>query len=558
MGIKADSGNFLPAGRDWTKSMCSTACSRQQHITDLFATNTPPPGSFPEPVFLTLKVDPATGQVQIRNDSAGPVSINGYMIKSATGQLNQAGWDPVSTGPPTPGFVQGNGSGDGWEAPGEGGNNPADYNADGVVNNADFVMWSKLNNNGAQGYADWKANFGETSGFTLGGSDNELVEWNLTGESTIDVGEFVNLGQIFDIGGTQNLTFEYSTDTGVRSRAPEYGTIGSGGGGAVPEPTSWLMLLAGCGIVACFWRRRLHACPAFAQVTACLVVTSVAVSSATAAVTNDRIYRFGENGVPSQTQENATAGQPVGSGPGNPAPGTTLDHIGPSGSFQTMLASSCSNVTTCPATNNLVPVYQDVSLVGTGRTGLGILFDGNDDYLSGFSLGFPPISRATSRYNSVYPPPHSQGSGTLNYDGAFNRGVQLWVYPQSGATAEQHVISDTTEHGVRITAGGNWMLRHGGTNVNSIVNVDFDEWSHVMAAMPVTNNPQRAVLYVNGVAVTAHEENYDFTAAVNDAGLDRRRQYHRHATALMLAPRTISVASSTSWKCSSGAVATTT
>jgi hypothetical protein len=459
--------------------------------------------------------------VELQNNSGEDIALNAYRITSATGALNHAGWDAISTGTPISGFPQGNGSGNGWEAPSSG-TNPADYNADGNVDAADYVVWRKNNINGQDGFNLWRANFGSTGG-GLGGNDNELVEWYLTGESTMANGEVVSLGQAFDIGGAQNLAFTYTTSQGVRTGIIEYGALGSGSGAAVPEPSAGLlMLVAGGGLAACLRRRRLHPSPALARATLCLVVTSAVAGSAVATVTNDRIYRFGENGGPPQTQEDATAGQPVGSGAGNPAPGNTLDHIGPSGSFQVLLATSCP-VGTCPASNSALPVYQD--LTGLGRTGLGILFDGTDDYLNGRSLGLPPISRATARWNSVYcpggvcPPGETLGSGTLNYDGVYQRGVQLWVYPHTGATAEQHVVSDTTEHGVRISSGGNWMLRHGGTNVNSNVPVNFDQWSHVMAAMPVNSQPHRAVLYVNGVALAAHQENYDTTSAVNAQAL---------------------------------------
>jgi hypothetical protein len=396
--------------------------------------------------------------------------------------------------------------------------NAADYNADGLVDSADYVMWRKTNVGGAGGYTNWRQNFGDGGDLTLGGDDNELVEWNLTGDSTLAVGESVSLGNAFDIGGAQNLTFQFTTSAGVKTGLISYESFGSGGG-AVPEPsTAWLMLLAGCGIAACIWRRRPQHCHSMARVTACLVIASVAVSSATAAVTNDRIYRFGENGGPPQTQENGVATNPVGSGAGNPAPGTTLDHAGPvSGTFQTLSANSCNNIATCPLTNSLVPVYQDLSLVGTGRTGLGILFDGTDDYLNGFALGFAPITRSTARHTTTFP--SNPGTGSLNYDGIDKRGMQFWAYPHSGATVEQHLVSDTTEHGVRISSGGNWMLRHGGTNVNSNVPVAFNQWSHVMAVIPNNSNPHLGILYVNGVALAAQSENYLTTQAVQSQAL---------------------------------------
>jgi hypothetical protein len=47
-----------------------------------------------------------------------------------------------------------------------------DYNADGKVDAADYVMWRGQNINGQQGYVDWRANFGKPdgSGAALGGA----------------------------------------------------------------------------------------------------------------------------------------------------------------------------------------------------------------------------------------------------------------------------------------------------------------------------------------------------------------------------------------------------
>jgi hypothetical protein len=41
---------------------------------------------------------------------------------------------------------------------------PGDHNLDGAVDAADYVMWRKTDSDNAQGYADWLANFGATSG----------------------------------------------------------------------------------------------------------------------------------------------------------------------------------------------------------------------------------------------------------------------------------------------------------------------------------------------------------------------------------------------------------
>ena len=105
--------------------------------------------------------------------------------------------------------------------------------------------------------------------------------------------------------------------------------------------------------------------------------------------------------------------------------------------------------------------------------------------------------------------------------------------------------------------GGNWILRHAGTNVTTTVAVTFNQWSHVMATMPDNSQPHNGVLYVNGVALAVQAENYDTTATVNAPGIDRRSRIPT-PTARLSARPTFSAACSTNWKCSSGAVATTT
>jgi hypothetical protein len=38
---------------------------------------------------------------------------------------------------------------------------PGDFNRDGTVDAADYVMWRKTDSGNSQGYTDWQANFGE-------------------------------------------------------------------------------------------------------------------------------------------------------------------------------------------------------------------------------------------------------------------------------------------------------------------------------------------------------------------------------------------------------------
>jgi hypothetical protein len=168
---------------------------------------------------LVLYADPATGNVKMRNTSPFNVQIDGYTISSLAGSLNSnpALWTSLQDQPGVaPNWFEGDLTdfrvsevmsmgtttltGNGvttfdlgglfktagaqdlvfqfllagnaqpntgvvrYEpAPGTGGI-PGDYNEDGKVDAADYVVWRKENINGAAGYNTWRTNFGRTSG----------------------------------------------------------------------------------------------------------------------------------------------------------------------------------------------------------------------------------------------------------------------------------------------------------------------------------------------------------------------------------------------------------
>jgi hypothetical protein len=60
---------------------------------------------------------------------------------------------------------------------------------------------------------------------------------------------------------------------------------------------------------------------------------------------------------------------------------------------------------------------------------------------------------------------------------------------------------------------------YNGAETNSNVAVSFNQWSHAMVAIPDIANPNRAVLFVNGVAIAAGQGNYSTSATVNAQGL---------------------------------------
>jgi hypothetical protein len=173
---------------------------------------------------MYLEVNTTNGQVRVRNQTGAVVSIDYYEIKSASGALNSTTWSSLQDQNQA-GFPAGNGTGNGWEEAGgssstvlsesyltgnSGVTNSAnvglgaaytvggthdiqfrygalltvapaaqgDYNNDGVVNTADYVLWRKggtLQNDPTPGvqaadYTFWRAHFGNTGGGATGTS----------------------------------------------------------------------------------------------------------------------------------------------------------------------------------------------------------------------------------------------------------------------------------------------------------------------------------------------------------------------------------------------------
>jgi hypothetical protein len=81
-------------------------------VTELSATG----ALVPRPYDLELEVNTTTGRIQIANDTTSPIPLDFYEITSDADSLSLDGWNSLEnpSGNP-PGFPSGNGSGNGWE-----------------------------------------------------------------------------------------------------------------------------------------------------------------------------------------------------------------------------------------------------------------------------------------------------------------------------------------------------------------------------------------------------------------------------------------------------------
>jgi hypothetical protein len=233
-------------------------------------------------------------------------------------------------------------------------------------------------------------------------------------------------------------------------------------------------------------------------IVAASTIALAIAARAVGGVTIDRNYLLGDadnaNGTPA-------AGVLVGSTTAN---GESFDSQGTPGT-----------VTIITLAPNGAPVYADVTgrpqLVGPG---LGVVFDGADDFLTGFRLGQPATSVSSIASTQSHPlDPSTTIVGTLDYTNISDLGFQFWVKPSSaGSGLDQSVVLDTNQHGVRITNSGNWSLRYGGADFDSTEVVAFDAWHHLMVVRPY-GAAGGARMYVDGNAVAFAPGNYDTTDA---------------------------------------------
>jgi hypothetical protein len=208
-------------------------------------------------------------------------------------------------------------------------------------------------------------------------------------------------------------------------------------------------------------------------------------STAMANVTNDRLYRMGDDGA-----EGAVA---------NGSVNTTFDGAGQTGMGQLIDLTGVNS-----------PTYRTVTGRPDGVGGLGIEFAAaQQQYLRGPNLGDPSVSASSLG-----------GGGTLDYTGIFNRGFQFWMKPT--ATNAQSLVMDTNQHGARINSSGRFSMRYAGVDYDSTLQVTSGSWYHVMVVRP-SGSAGGSRMYVNGNVVAVAAGGYavdssDLVVGSNTAG----------------------------------------
>ncbi|MBN1852312.1 MAG: hypothetical protein JW829_06295 [Pirellulales bacterium] len=447
---------------------------------------------------LSIEVNTTTGQVALMNASAADLDIKGYSIDSMAGSLNPAGWSSLQE---NPGFGNGDpADGIGWEQLGAGlSTRVGEYNLQGSsIFGPGGTVSVGLGGLFTPGSAeDLSFQFTTTDGLIREGlieyvTSGDIADFNSDGD--VDGADFLTWQKGFGIMGTATLADgDANGDKNVDSSdlaiwKSQFGMVGSSHGlafVAVPEPETaglvgMLLLTLAIGFFGSITRQhpmRSIICWMAFGIPMMLLVKTVSASS-----TPDRLYLLGDDDAV------ASAGEIIWS--------TDDSYVVDPGFGDQQNLESLTGIVT----------YIDVSTIGSGRPGamegdLGANFTGTtDSFLTGERLGYPATSAAST---GAVP------EGPLDYTGIWSRGLQFWVYPKSPGGTVQDIVMDTDQHGVRISAAGNWVMFYGGAYESSTT-VTSNTWHHVLVVD--SNAPgayDDAYLFVDGVAVMAASGSYN-------------------------------------------------
>jgi hypothetical protein len=320
---------------------------------------------------------------------------------------------------------------------------PGDYNNNGTVDAADYVLWR---NNGpllndptlgvqAADYAFWRSRFGATSG---SGSGSSLAAVPEPGTAQIACLAFVAVALV-----------------AVRRRS--LATRYSGAQLAVaPVRTRTALLLS---------------------LVAGLTIAAAASAAVPPPPVLDRNYRMGD-----AAGEGAVNGGTVS---------TTRDSMGAFGTQDSISLTAVGS-----------PKYELLPVVGGGPvpmrpdngTGFAIRLNptatSQGQHLKTLfdrALNFPERS-----ISSTF------AGGNIDYEFIRDRGFQLWVLPTSSGRAD--IVMDTLQHGALVNASGNFAMRYINTDYDTGVGVLPNNWYHLMVVRP-RGSGDGSIMYVNGKAV---------------------------------------------------------
>jgi hypothetical protein len=444
------------------------------------------------PALLTLRVG-SNGATSIVNESGMDVAIDYYEIASDLGSLSTAGWSRLEDNP--------QGLGDGWEELGNLDSNLlGEFYLESSGMLTDMGTPISLGSAVAPGtnsgisfryhVADGITRFGQVEYFSVGNVDGDY-----NGDGLVNAADYVlfrNGGPLQNdpTPGVQPADYDY-----WKARFGNNSGNGSGAGSqVVPEPTALLLMAIAAVLGLCRTRFRAACLP----LVACLMIAGFGVwaPTADAAFTADRDYQLGDD-------ETATANQPVG---GQTATGDTFDSTGTpmAGDFQDLTPMGTPLPIYVDVTTGGTP--RPFTGVSGLESTLGVQFNGSN-FLSGSyaagvgGLGLPSASNPDTQGGVDFSAPNP----VADYTGITNRGMQVWVKPTGAAGARQDIINDTYQYGIFISAAGTWGINHGSfpASVNaqsftSDVPVTFNDWSHVDLH---SFGQGLGVLYVDGVAV---------------------------------------------------------
>ncbi|HEY3392044.1 MAG TPA: LamG-like jellyroll fold domain-containing protein, partial [Lacipirellulaceae bacterium] len=428
------------------------------------------PDAAPGATAVSLQVNKTNGQVSLVNHLSQPLQIDYYELTSAAGALNPAGW----TG------IDGNtASGEGWDKSGASNANSlielylpeSGYTFPAM---GELPIGAAFNPAVFGSGNDGDVQFGLVlaSGAFLSGNVTYVTSMGIPGDynqnGRVDAADYVLW--------RKNPAAFGGTPAGYNTWRTNFGrTSGSGAGSAtaVPEPVGLWSLSCGA-IVLCAWiarKRREGGNLMFAGVkivtctrSAVFIFAMMLVSSAWAGFP-DRIYRMGDD-----PQENPSIGNVPNADFGSfTVDSQFFDQIGFSD------ASDLSYIGSGPAGG---PTYFDAGSGALARPGaatgtFGLQFAGSD-LLFGTgtkgALGVP--AQGDNNYNT--------DNGAPGYTNITTRYIEGWVRPTGGAGTRRDVVNDSGRFSIFINTSNNWAILNGATTLNSTTPAALNTWTHVM------------------------------------------------------------------------------